>query len=183
VRDAAKRLARSQPAISHRLRLLSEELGIQPFERVGRRLVLTPTGRELFTRVERVVVLAREALGGQSLEDDADERGRVHLGTLPAVSAHLVAEPLAKLLRAHPGLGVTATLALADVLASQLRAGALDVALFVGARHTESFQLDHLADDRFVAAVAPSLAPVRRGVVKPSQLRALSSHAWGGLGG
>jgi len=155
---------------------------MEPFERVGRRLVLTPAGRELFGRFERVVALARELFPEAPGSESGELCGRVRYGTLPAVSAHLVAQPLARLLANKPGLGITVTLGLADVLAAQLRSGALDVVLFVGARHTEGLALELLGEDRLVAAMAPRLAPRTRGVIRATELRSRRYLAWGGLG-
>lgn len=183
VRIAAARLGRSQPAVSHRLRLLARELGFEPFELVGRRLVLTPAGRELFGRVERIVALARELTADRARTASGELRGRVRIGTLPTVAAHLLPEPFAALLRRHRTLGVTASLALSDVLGDQLRSGALDVALFVGAKHTEGFSLELLGRDRLVVVTTPPRA--RRSRAAPPTTRELREQrylGWGGVG-
>ena len=67
VRGAAERLATAPSAISHQIRALEAELGLELFTRDRRRLVLTPIGRELLIDVERVF----ESLG--ELEDRATE--------------------------------------------------------------------------------------------------------------
>ena len=50
VGSAARALGRSQPAISHRLRALQDELGVELFEKVGRTLQLTEAGQRLRDR-------------------------------------------------------------------------------------------------------------------------------------
>lgn len=179
VGGAAARLGRSQPAVSHRLRLLARELGFEPFELVGRRLVLTPAGHDLFGRVERIVALARELTPDRARSASGDLRGRVRIGTLPTVAADLLPRPFASLLGRHRTLGVTASLALADVLAGQLRSGALDVALFVGARHTEGFALELLGRDRLVVVTKASRA---RRTPTTRELREQRYLGWGGTG-
>ena len=42
---AAKKLNITQPALSHQLRLLEEDLGKKLFDRVGKRLVINSDGR------------------------------------------------------------------------------------------------------------------------------------------
>ncbi|MEJ2151713.1 MAG: LysR family transcriptional regulator [Gemmatimonadota bacterium] len=47
-RRAAEQLHVSQPAVSHRMGVLESELGLQLFERRGRRLIITPAGERLY---------------------------------------------------------------------------------------------------------------------------------------
>jgi DNA-binding transcriptional LysR family regulator len=178
---AALRLGRSQPAISHRLRGLARELGVEPFELVGRRLVLTPAGRELFGRVEHIVALARDLAPDRA--GVRELRGRVRVGTLPTVAAHLLPRPFSALLARHPTLGVTAALALSDVLSERLRSGDLDVALFVGAKHTAGFALELVGRDRLVLVTAPSRGRRRTPAkLSAADLRGRRYLGWGGVG-
>lgn len=55
MRKAASRLFITQPAVSHQVRLLEEELGFSLFSRVGRGLVLTPEGRSLAQKAEMLI--------------------------------------------------------------------------------------------------------------------------------
>src|SRR5262245_38553035 len=102
VARAAASLGRSQPAISHRLRALQDELGVELFEKVGRTLRLTEAGRRLrdvcadFVSWSRVLHAA--------VADDATPTGRVTIGTLPTVASNLLVEPIANLLDSFPAL-------------------------------------------------------------------------------
>lgn len=62
---AAKQLRRSQPGLSRSIKELEAELGIELFERIGRRIVLRPEG-------ERLLLRARDLLASaDALADDA----------------------------------------------------------------------------------------------------------------
>ena len=50
---AAKELYITQPSLSHAIKSLETELGVQLFEREGRRMRLTPFGKEFATYVKR----------------------------------------------------------------------------------------------------------------------------------
>jgi len=61
VSSAAKALHRSQPAISRRIALLEQELGVPLFERVAGRTRLSDAGRVLVPYAERAVAAAQDA--------------------------------------------------------------------------------------------------------------------------
>ena len=58
---AAETLHRSQPAISRRIALLEEELGVPLFERVTGGVVLSQAGRALLPHAERVLATLKDA--------------------------------------------------------------------------------------------------------------------------
>ena len=53
--NAANELNLTQSAVSHRIRGLEEELGLALFERLTRRLELTPQGRALARQVQQSI--------------------------------------------------------------------------------------------------------------------------------
>ena len=67
---AARRLHVSQPTLSRQIRELERDLGIQLFDRIGRRIVLRLDGREMLARSRRMLAEAESlqerasALGG-----------------------------------------------------------------------------------------------------------------------
>ena len=66
---ASRELGLSQPTISSQIRTLEESLGVKLFERAGRGLVLTDTGRVAFRYADSIFTMGREmadALQGRS---------------------------------------------------------------------------------------------------------------------
>ena len=61
ISSAAKVLHRSQPAISRRIALLEQELGVPLFERVAGRARLSDAGRVMVPYAERAVAAAQDA--------------------------------------------------------------------------------------------------------------------------
>src|ERR1700734_1707761 len=75
---AANRLHRTQPAISHTIRRLEEEVGEPLFERTSREGTLTAAGELLREYAERLIKLRGEA--SSALEELRSlERGRLHM--------------------------------------------------------------------------------------------------------
>jgi len=62
IQKAGDELRVSPPAISAQLKLLEEQLGEKLFTRAGRRLVLTETGRTVFSYAEDIFALGRELM-------------------------------------------------------------------------------------------------------------------------
>ena len=99
---AASVLHISQPSLSQAIRGLERELRITLFHRVGRGLVLSPSG-------EALVGPARHAI--RSVEQAADlmhqlqrlEGGRVDICALPSLGSEPVAAWVGYLRRQHPG--------------------------------------------------------------------------------
>jgi len=60
--SAARELSISQPAVSRHMAALASELGIDLFERAGRRLILTTAGRNLADAVESAFALLERSL-------------------------------------------------------------------------------------------------------------------------
>ena len=56
---AAQRLNCSQSTVTFQVRLLEGELGVQLFERIGRRMVLTQTGKEILPHIESILNSAK----------------------------------------------------------------------------------------------------------------------------
>src|SRR4051812_17743411 len=61
ISSAAKVLHRSQPAISRRIALLEQELGVPLFERIAGRTMLSDAGRVMVPYAERAVAAAQDA--------------------------------------------------------------------------------------------------------------------------
>lgn len=96
LRKAAEKLHVSQPTISAQIAALEEVLAEELFDRAGRHLVLTDTGREVLSYAEEIFSL------GQDLVSTIKQRPtrrpmRLHLGVadaLPKLVAYRIIEPI-----------------------------------------------------------------------------------------
>jgi LysR family cyn operon transcriptional activator len=102
---AGVRLNVSQPALSRQIRALEGELGIQLFDRVGRRVQLTPEGEDLLPRVRRLLTDV-ESLGERARALKGGEAGVLRVGATPQLLETLLAGFLPRYRRAHPGVEV-----------------------------------------------------------------------------
>ena len=102
---AAASLFLAQPTLSIQIRKLEQEIGTKLFERLARNVVLTEAGTAFLEHAERA--LTELERGRERVEDVVGLRdGRVSLGVLPSVAAHLLPGVLAEFRAEHPGVTV-----------------------------------------------------------------------------
>lgn len=125
VSQAAEALAISQPAVSKTLRELEDRVGARLFERVGRRLRLTPDGA-LFQTHAGLSLLELER-GVRALRADQQRGRRIEIGVLPTVATDLMPRATFAFAERMPGVTLTITTGPNWLLLAQLRDGALDL--------------------------------------------------------
>lgn len=115
---AAVRMRRTQPAISHAIRKLEEELGEPLFERSSRDGTLTASGKLLRSYAERLLRLRGETI--TALEELRSlERGRLTIAANEYTCLWLL--PVLDAFRgAYPHIGVTVQRSLASQISDQL---------------------------------------------------------------
>jgi molybdate transport repressor ModE-like protein len=128
VSAAARTLGYTQPAVSHHIARLEEEVGTALLTRLGRGVRLTDAGLALVEHAD--AVLTRLTAAEEELAAIAGLRaGRVRLAAFPSGSATLMAGALTRLRADHPGIEVSFTDAEPEDTIPQLRSGDLDVVL------------------------------------------------------
>jgi DNA-binding transcriptional LysR family regulator len=115
---AATRLHRTQPAVSHTIRKLEEEIGEQLFERASREGTLTAAGDLLRQYAERLLRLRREATSALG-ELRSLERGRLLIAANEYTCLYLL-PVLDEFRRLCPHIGVTVHRAYASRIPDEL---------------------------------------------------------------
>jgi DNA-binding transcriptional LysR family regulator len=101
---AARRLHRTQPAVSQAIRRIEDELGERLFDRSSRDGTLTEAGRLLHGYAQRLLALAGEAqVAVRELQQV--RRGRVILGANEA-AVHSLLPAVDRFARLHPGVAI-----------------------------------------------------------------------------
>ena len=102
---AATHLHLSQPALTRQIQALEADLGVQLFDRIGRRVQLTSQGEDLLLRSRRLLAEA-ESLGERARELRSGETGILRVAATPQVIENLLADFLIPYRRRHPGVEV-----------------------------------------------------------------------------
>lgn len=95
---AAEELHLTHGAISHAVRTLELRLDVALFERIGRRVALTPAGRQFAERVRASLTVLSEALE----VDPAHSRNRLVVACSPAFAERVLGPRLGAFRREHP---------------------------------------------------------------------------------
>jgi DNA-binding transcriptional LysR family regulator len=158
---AADELHVAQSALSHQIRRLEQELGVELFERTSRRVAVTEAG-------EAVAGSARAILTQvDGVRDEVDElrglvRGRISVGaTLPAGRID-VPRVLVDFSKAHPGIEVDLHEGTAGDMRGYLEEDRVDAAFSLLAEDPPpDFQVEPLGEEEVVAAFPAGAGPDR----------------------
>lgn len=107
VTQAAVRLNTVQSNVTARIRQLEDELATPLFDRINRRLVITPAGRLLEGYAERLLTLAEEA--GEAVRAHGTPQGLLRLGSMETTAAARLPAVLVALRARHPKIDLRLT--------------------------------------------------------------------------
>ena len=175
---AAERLGIQQPPLSHQIRALERELGVQLFRRLPRGVELTEAGRSFIEDAR--AALARVGQGVEAAKRAArGEQGHLRLAVPPTAPFHpFVPQVILAFREAYPLVSLTMEENLRMETMEQLRGGQMDVAfLRASIAAPEGLVVHPLLEEPMMAAL-PSGHPLARSA--PSQDAALPLRALAG---
>lgn len=151
VHAAARHLHLTQPAISHRIRDLEEELVIQLFERQNQRLLVTELGRNVLVYAERVLASAQEMA---RLDLRRTITGLVRMGVDESCAIIGMPQILKDIKDSYPALRVDLTVGGGAQLLQKINSHELDMALHTGqsSQPDVTSQFIGLTEHQWVAA-------------------------------
>ena len=151
---ASRDLRISVSAVSQKIRLLEAQLGLQLFERVGRRVALRPAGLALSQRLQVGFQSLDEAVA--SFRGDFEAvKGRVTVGSPRTFGSYWLRPRLAAMLTRWPALRLEVQFDVPSVLETKVLDGGLDIAIIARPVEHPGLQAVPIAAEQFVAVAAP----------------------------
>jgi LysR family hydrogen peroxide-inducible transcriptional activator len=149
---AAESCAVTQSTLSGGIKELEARLGITLFERSRRQVMLTPLGKEIATRAQRLLVDAEELVG---LARNAQEplSGPLRFGVIPTVGPYVLPSLLSHLGTALPKLKLYVREAPTAVLLDKLAGGELDILLVAIPYQLGDVETMEITEDPIVVAM------------------------------
>jgi DNA-binding transcriptional LysR family regulator len=164
----------SQPAVSHQIALLEDELGARLLNRAGRRVSLTVAGDVLLEEARRILGAADRARERMQ-EVVRGAIGRIRLGATSTPGLYLLPPVLARYRAAHAAYELGFEIGPVHEIVERVARNDLDMAVVAGALPTAELQSRPLVRDTFVIVAAPA-SPLAR--VRTIQAGRLESETW-----
>jgi DNA-binding transcriptional LysR family regulator len=129
-RAAADKLNATQPAISARIALLEQELGVKLFDREQRRATLTAKGFELLDYAQRMLQLRADMM--QAVSEKTAMRGLVRLGAAETVVHTWLSRLIERMHAVYPAITLEIEVDTTPNLRAGLLSHHLDIAFLLG---------------------------------------------------
>jgi DNA-binding transcriptional LysR family regulator len=172
--EAAKQLNLTQSATSAAIAALEARYAIKLFDRIGRGIVLTQTGRDFLSEARAVVVRAKAA--AQILNDLAGlKRGSVTIAASQTVANYWLPSRIQMFHAAHPGIDLHLTIANTEQVARAVHGGNADLGFVEGEVDDASLAIRKIDGDSLVVVVGVKHPWVGRKRITPKDL---TSTAW-----
>jgi DNA-binding transcriptional LysR family regulator len=158
----------SQPAVSHQIALLEEEVGAKLLNR-ARRVSLTVAG-EVFLEEARRILGAVDRAHERMQEVGRGAVGRIRLGATATPGLYLLPALLATYRNEHENYDLHFEIGPMHAIAERVARNDLDMGIVAGALPSSELQARGLSRDEFVIIAPPTSPLARARVVKPNQL-------------
>src|ERR1700731_1342094 len=149
---AASQLNLTQSATSAAIAALEARYGIKLFDRIGRGIRLTQTGRDFLSEARGVVARAKAA--GQVLDDLAGlKRGSLTLAASQTVANYWLPPRIAAFRKTHPGIDLHVTIANTEQVAQAVHRGDADLGFVEGEVNDPSLAIRKMEGDSLAIVV------------------------------
>ena len=155
VTRAASELNLTQSATSSAIAALEARYGIKLFDRVGRGIVLSQTGRDFLGEARAVVARAKAA--AQVLDDLAGlKRGSLNLAASQTVANYWLPQRIETFRKAYPGIDLHVTTGNTEEVAEVVHRGAADLGFVEGEVDDPLLSIRKMEGDTLAVVVGPN---------------------------
>lgn len=167
--QASQMMALSQSAVSAALADLENQLGVQLFDRVGKRLVVNEHGRLLYPRT---VALLEQA--GEIEQLFREDNGAIRVYASSTIGNYILPEAIARYRRDYPTLPLELSVGNSQDVINAVMDFRVDIGLIEGPCHTPDIVTEPWLEDELVVFAAPGSALLSA----PVTLESLASAPW-----
>jgi DNA-binding transcriptional LysR family regulator len=169
VTQAASQLNLTQSATSAAIAALETRYGIKLFDRVGRGIVLTQTGRDFLNEARAVVARAKAA--ARVLDDLAGlKRGSLTLAASQTVANYWLPPRIEAFHKAHPGIDLHVTIANTEQVAQAVNRGNADLGFVEGEVDDPSLAVRKMEGDSLAIVIGASHPWIGKTRIAPKHL-------------
>lgn len=166
---AAETLCITQPAVSHQIKLLEEELGVRIFERVNGRILLTRQGEKVIQCAKKMQGLYKNLK--QELSDSQTSVQHLTIGVTHTAESNSIAEALAKYGSSQKNVNIKMVSNNINNLYSMIHSYDIDLAIVEGRVSDPKIRYLLLDTDYLVLAVSVNHPFAKRSMVTLNELK------------
>jgi len=126
--QAAEQLYITQPAVSKRIQALEQDLAVQLFDRVGKRVLLTQAGQVLVPQARQMLAMLADT-EKQLRNLSRNVSGALHMATSHHIGLHRLAPVLRTFTERHPQVQLNISFEDSEVAHDMLRHGDIELAV------------------------------------------------------
>jgi len=169
---AAQRVHVTQSTLSHQIRQLEEELGVQLFHRHGKRVTITESGRAFVDQIQPIVGQVDGIVA--ALKNVPDElTGELRIAATHSFNVQLIPQCLAAFMRRFPRVKVVVEELSGESIAVGLESGDLDLGVSYRPAMPRGLWFEPLFNEELRLVVAPGHALAKRKRVRMVELNGL----------
>ena len=121
----AELLGYSQSAVTVQIRQLETELGVRLFDRTGKKVTLTPSGKEFWIHANKIIDEMYKAK--DAMNDTAELKNPLHIGTIESLCTVKLQEIVQRFRKEHPQVRIQITIGSPERLIQKMEHNELDV--------------------------------------------------------
>jgi DNA-binding transcriptional LysR family regulator len=167
--DAAEHIHLTQPAISHQIKTLEHDLGVELFDRVGGSLRLTEAGRLLLPHALKLV---REAIEIQQMMMSLEDQlyGHLRIACSTTAGKYITPQIAARFHQRHPKVSVSVLNCNAPNVIRQLLCEEADLGVVSYEVCGQGMECESFLNDHIILIVSADHPWAQRGSIDPSEL-------------
>ena len=124
---AAETMGYSQSAITVQIRLLEEELGTKLFDRMGKKVSLTPQGKRFLEHASRILYEMNRTI--MAMNEDRELENPLHIGTIESLCTAKFPRILSQFHTLYPKVNIQITLDSPEKLIRMMEHNELDLSI------------------------------------------------------
>ncbi|QKX06469.1 LysR family transcriptional regulator [Aquimarina sp. TRL1] len=153
VTKAAEKLFLSQPALSHQLKKLEEEIGLKIFNRLNKKLILTEAGQILYETSEKLLV-SFHLLNSELEELKKGKKKKIRLTTECYTCYHWLPKVVQEFRKENPDINVQINTEATKEPLQYLLEGKIDMAIVSNRSNSPSIHFAPLITDEMVVIIS-----------------------------
>ncbi|WP_299438233.1 LysR family transcriptional regulator [uncultured Aquimarina sp.] len=153
VTKASEKLFLSQPALSHQLKKLEEEIGLKVFNRLNKKLMLTETGQILYRASEKLLT-SFNLLNAELDELKKGKKKKIRLTTECYTCYHWLPKVVQEYRKDNPEINVQINIEATKEPLQYLAEGKIDMAIVSSKSNNPSINFEPLITDEMVVILS-----------------------------